>query len=471
MDINALLVVVTLIIGFYMAFNIGSNDVANAMGTSVGSKALTLKKAVFLAAILEFCGAFFIGAPVSQTIQHGIIHTDLFAFEPQIFVIGMLSALITTGLWLQIASHLGLPVSTTHAIVGAVLGFGATVGGFSSIQWSEISRIFGGWIFSPMISGAIAYFSFTAIQRKIFFSKEPVKETLRLFPLLFGSNLFIFFFCLFFQGSFFPYSASMATLLSLSLAGLLSFFSFRFFSRRYAQQKDLYSVVTSAHTLKIDKALKHLQQVENSLQESWGEEISPVRKTIASLKEKMDQFANTDSDNSPFLKVERIFMFLQVTSACLVAFAHGGNDVANAVGPVSAIIQVLQGEKVQSVFAISPWLLAFGGVGIVLGLVFLGWKVIETVGTKITELTPTRGFCAEFGAAITILLASKLGLPISTTHALVGAVLGVGLARGIRALNLSTLKEIVLTWIVTIPLCALFCAAVFVALKNIILTI
>jgi inorganic phosphate transporter, PiT family len=471
MDISTLFVIITLIFGFYMSFNIGANDVANAMGTSVGSKALTLKKAVFLAAILEFCGAFFIGAPVSQTIQHGIIHVDLFSFEPMLFVIGMLSALITTGLWLQIASHLGIPVSTTHAIVGAVIGFGAALGGFSSIQWSEITQIFAGWIFSPLISGALSYFLFTVIQRSIFFSKNPLHEAIRLFPTFMGLSLFVFFFSLFFEGSVVSFSFPFALFLSLCLASLTSFISKMYVKRKYAPATPTYGLVTSAHTMKIEKALKQVHQVQKSLDSSWEDEITPVKSQIAALKEKMHSFSEKTVSDSPFFKVEKLFVILQVFSACLVAFAHGGNDVANAVGPVSAILRVLSGEALQSSFPISPWLLAFGGMGIVLGLVFLGWKVIETVGTKITELTPTRGFCAEFGAAITILFASKLGLPISTTHALVGAVLGVGLARGISALNLSTLKEIALSWIVTIPACAIFSSVVFIALKALFATI
>lgn len=469
MDINFILIAITLVFGFYMAFNIGSNDVANAMGTSVGSKALSLKKAVCLAAILEFCGAFFIGAPVSQTIQHGIIDTSILSVDPYIFVVGMLSALITTGIWLQMASHLGLPVSTTHAIVGAVIGFGVSVGGISMVQWHEVSRIFSGWIFSPFISGALSYFLFTIVQKKIFFAKDPIKETTKLFPFFLGSLLFVFFFCLFFEGSFFPLSLLAAITYAFSLAAIGAFATFFIMKQKNSKLDPVYSVVTSAHTVKVGKALKHLKHVEDALHDSWKGEIGPLTKQVENLKAKMDEYSKENP--SPFITVEKQFIFLQIVSACLVAFAHGGNDVANAIGPVSAIVQVLNGHALQSSFTISPWLLAFGGAGIVLGLLFLGWKVIETVGTKITELTPTRGFCAEFGAALSILLASKLGLPISTTHALVGAVLGVGLARGMHALNLKTLREIALSWIVTIPLCAIFCSIVFIALKSVITTI
>lgn len=335
-----------LILGFYMAWNIGANDVANAMGTSVGSKALSLKQAVVLAAILEFSGAFFAGSTVSETIQKGILDLSFFQSDPLAFVLGMMGSLLATGVLLQLASYLGLPVSTTHAIVGAVIGFGCIAGGIEAVRWDVLGWIASSWILSPLLSGLISYAIF-------------------------------------------------------SLIGFI----------------------------------------------------------------RLRQPALSTPSSSSYQGLEKIFIPLQILSACLVAFAHGTNDVANAIGPVAAVIGVLKTGTLSSQSAVPTWLLALGGGGIVLGLATWGWRVIETIGKKITELTPTRGFSAEFGAAATILLASKLGLPISTTHALIGSVLGVGMTRGIKALNLQIIKEIVVSWIVTIPLCALFSILAFYFLK------
>lgn len=348
MDPYLLVKGVALILGFYMAWNIGANDVSNAMGTSVGSKALTLRKAVLLAAILEFAGAYLVGSNVSETIQHGIIDPQVFHSDPMIFVLGMMGSLLATGLLLQLASYYGLPVSTTHAIVGAVIGFGAMVGGMEAIHWPILSGIIASWVLSPILSGLLSYAIFKVI------------------------TLFV-----------------------------------------------------------------------------------PVL-----------QFSGGVTASEP-MNEERIFGYLQIVSACLVAFAHGANDVSNAIGPVAAILGVLKTQTLSDHASVPTWLLLLGGVGIVLGLATWGWRVIETVGKKITELTPSRGFSAEFGAAATILLASKFGLPISTTHALIGAVFGVGLARGASSLNFKILGEIAISWVVTIPLCALFSILTFYVLKFI----
>lgn len=346
MDYGILFYTLALLFGFYMAWNIGANDVANAMGTSVGSKALSLLQAVILAAALEFSGAFLAGDAVSETLQKKILPPETLSLPPEMFILGMLSALLATGILLQIASYFGLPVSTTHAIVGAVTGFGALVGGMSAVSWSTVGKIALSWVLSPLFSGLAAYFLFS-------FAKQ--------------------------------------------------------FVRRLAAPQGNVTV---------------------------GQEGT-----------------------------EKIFTFLQIGSASLVAFAHGANDVANAIGPVAAILATLKKGAPPLEAAVPTWLLALGGGGIVLGLATWGWRVIETVGKKITELTPMRGFAAEFGAASVIFLASRWGLPVSTTHALVGALIGVGLAQGTKALNLFVIWEIVISWIVTIPLCAGGCVAIFYVLK------
>lgn len=417
MELTTVLEVLALVLGFYMAWNIGANDVANAMGTSVGSKALTIGRAVVLAAILEFSGAFFIGSNVSETIQKGIITTEIFQSDPQIFVLGMLGALLSTGILLQVASYFALPVSTTHAIVGSVIGFGMFVGGLDAIHWAEVGWISLSWICSPVLSGAISYFIFRIIERHILFAKNPSQTMQKIVP------CFVF--------------------LCFGVASL---------SFLYQGLSQMHLNFSFGLALSISLSLSAVTAVASSL--------LLRRSPVFSI-------ANSTSSVEVISSIEKSFVYLQILSACLVAFAHGANDVSNAIGPVAAILSVLKTQMIDQKSVVPSWLLAFGGVGMVMGLATWGWRVIETIGKKITELTPTRGFAAEFGAATTVLLASKLGLPISTTHALVGAVFGVGLVRGIKALNLATFKNIVLSWVVTLPLCSLFSVCLFYILKLI----
>lgn len=400
-----------------MAWNIGANDVANAMGTSVGSKALSLKKAVLLAAILEFSGAFFVGSSVSETIQKGIIELSIFQGDPMIFVFGMMSSLLATGALLQLASYFALPVSTTHAIVGGVLGFGLCIGGTAAINWSELGWIVASWIASPLLSGALSYAIFRFIQQKILFASDPIAAGQKLAPYFVFFSFSLVPLSVLYQGLDLEVSAGFA----LSLSALIGL----------------------AAAL-ICRLLLEQPQMRLILEKGSSSYAFPLEQPHG---------------------VEKIFVSLQILSACLVAFAHGANDVANAIGPAAAIIGVLKTNTLGSQSTVPTWLLALGGTGIVIGLATWGWRVIETIGQKITELTPSRGFSAEFGAASTILLASKLGLPISTTHALIGSVLGVGFARGLKALNFQTIKEIVVSWIVTIPLCAIFSILTFYLLK------
>lgn len=465
MDLIFLLKSFTLLFGFYMAWNIGANDVANAMGTSVGSKALTLKKAVFLAAILEFCGAFFVGSSVSETIQKGIINPEIFSFHPMIFVLGMLSALLATGLWLQLASYLGLPVSTTHAIVGAVLGFGAVIGGMQAVHWGEILSISLSWVLSPLLSGLLSYLLFTLLQRQIFYSLRPVTQAKKIVPFLAFFCFGIFLLSILYDGlaNLHLHLSFVQALFIASLFGFLAFIIYFLLLKKVGLESQIETspYLSAQHMISLEKAAKHLQRVQLSSEGTLQETTSHTLEQIKKLKENLKKDQKFVQSYYPYSQVEKIFVYLQVISASLVAFAHGANDVANAIGPVAAIMEVLRTNMVSQNTFVPSWLLGFGGIGIVVGLATWGWRVIETIGKKITELTPTRGFCAEFGAAATILFASKLGMPISTTHSLVGAVLGVGLARGLQALNLAMLRSIVLSWIVTIPICAVLSIILF----------
>lgn len=472
------LLVISLVFGFYMTWNIGANDVANAMGTSVGSKALTLAKAVILAAILEFAGAFLIGGDVSETIQNGILDTQLFADNPMILAYGMISALLGTGIWLQLASYFGWPVSTTHSIIGSLFGFGLVVIGPTAIHWNEIYYIVLSWILSPFLGAIVSYLVFQIIQRKILFSADPFRSAKRIAPLFVVGIFFTFGLGLFLKGvpklglnfNFVP-----ALLISLSLgvfAGLVSAF---FIHRKQPREQDEHLYRETAIKQQSDyqlirglnKSIKHLRRTKTYATGALQEQVSSMLTELSAASHDTRKKINRHSNDHEMSQVERTFSILQIISACFVAFSHGANDVANAIGPLAAVISILKTKSIHFSPTIPLWLLAVGGGGIVVGLMTWGWRVIETVGRKITDLTPTRGFAAEISAAVVILLASRLGLPISTTHTLVGAVLGIGLARGIGALNLRILKDIVGAWVITIPAGALFTIITFYILKGI----
>ena len=472
MEIETVLKILTLLIGFYMAWNIGANDVSNAMGTSVGSGALTLRKAVILAAILEFSGAYFVGANVSETMQHGLIDTSLFLTQPIVLILGMCGALLGTGVWLQVASYFGLPVSTTHAIVGSIIGFGWAIGGAQAVQWSETIAIVSSWIISPVIAGILSFILFSFLQRKILFALDPSERARKLLPPLVFVVLATFTLSLLFNGlknlqleiSFFT---AISAALIIGICGcFLTYLLIRRFALPELSSSSRYRPQT---VISLEKAMKHLQRVHLASFDQMHDKVGHLLSEVRDLSEELKKETRFSERASDYQSVERMFVFLQILSACYVAFAHGANDVANAIGPVSAVLDIIDKGRVSELSLIPSWLLAFGGLGIVIGLATWGWRVIETIGKKITELTPTRGFSAEFGAATTILIASKLGLPISTTHCLVGAVLGVGLARGMRAINLTMVRDIILSWVITIPASALMSICAFYLLKTLFL--
>lgn len=470
--IDTLLIIIILLTGFYMSWNIGANDVANAMGTSVGSKALTLKKAVLIAAILEFSGALLLGSNVSETLQSGLINTDYFSHDPTNLMIGMLSALLATSIWLQIASYFGWPVSTTHAIVGAIVGFGVIIGGIGAIHWKEVASVASSWVLSPLLSGIISYLMFSLLQKKILYALNPIYAAKRLAPYLVFIVMTTFCIGTGMDGfEHFDIEISLPLLFSFAaLIGILSGILAQFLIKR-AKISTLVpstgSIRGAAQILSLNKAIRHLKKVRlassGEVRLSIGECITSLKNAIDRIKEKVDAKPPVQSD---YKAVEGVFSYLQIISACFVAFAHGANDVANAIGPVAGVLRIIMyPHDAIGAAQIPLWLLILGGIGIVVGLATWGWRVIETIGKKITELTPSRGFCAEFGAATTILIASKLGLPISTTHCIVGAVLGIGMAKGISAINLRMIRDIVLSWIITIPSSALACIIFYYIIK------
>ncbi len=388
-------------LALYMAWAIGANDVANAMGTSVGSGALTIFQAVIVAGVLEFCGAFFVGGHVTETVRNGILEASAVAEHRELVIYGMLGALAAAATLLLVATRYGLPISTTHTIVGAIVGFGSVGLGIDVVAWGKVAQIVASWVTSPLIGGSLAFAIFHLIRRLILDREQPMREARRYGPVFFFIVTFVISLVTLFKG-----------LKNLKLD--LDFPD---------------ALLASAAIGLLGAALGHffLTRVKGD-DEATG----------------MDRFRN----------VERVFSVLQVMTACAIAFAHGSNDVANAIGPLAAVIQGVKGEALAGKAAVAPWMLMVGGVGIVIGLATWGYRVMETVGRKITELTPSRGFAATLAAALTIVLASRLGIPVSSTHILVGSVLGVGLARGIGALDVGVVGRILVSWVATLPLAA-----------------
>ena len=454
------LLILALVFGLYAAWNIGANDVANAMGTSVGSKALTIGQAVLLAAIFEFLGAVFFGSYVTETLQKGIIElppTD----SPYVMVLGMLSSLFGTGLWLHIASVWGLPVSTTHSIVGAIVGFGITAGGLQAISWGKVGSIGLSWVISPVLGALVAFLVFSSLRKAIFFKAAPLAEAKKLMPYL--SSFVIFILCFSLCTSVGRISIATASWVSIALA-LITYVGVQLLERSLIPKETVHE---KNHTADM-KRLFQLEKLKKRTDVT--SELVTIDNEIEQIAKRLHPDLHFQFESLQFRRIEKMFAILQILTACMMAFAHGANDVANAIGPLQACIRGLNLDATYSYLTHEKSMLIYGGLGIILGLSTYGWKVIETIGKKITELTPSRGFSAEFAASITILFASRLGFPISTTHTLVGAVLGVGLAGGLATLNLRTIRDIVFSWIITIPAGALFSIVTFEILSRLLLT-
>ena len=407
-------VVLAVIFGFYMTWGIGANDVANAMGTSVGSKAITVKQAIIIAAVFEFAGAFLAGGHVTKTIRKGIIDASSIADNPEIMVYGMLASLFAAATWLVIASVKGWPVSTTHSIIGAIVGFGVVGIGVDAVQWQKIGTIVASWIVSPVVGGVIAYLLMLSIRRLILNRSEPFEMAKRWAP------MYVF------------------------MVGFIV------------------ALVT------VFKGLKHLN-IELSVVQSFLVAIligalSALLGWFLIRNIKIDKEANKDF---LYASVEKVFTPMMLVTASAMAFAHGSNDVANGIGPMAAIVSIVQsgGEMAQK-SALPIWILLLGGGGITLGLATMGYRVMKTIGSKITPLTPTSGFCATLAAAATVVIASRTGLPVSTTQIAVGGVIGVGMARGIGAIDLRVVGGVFVSWIITLPVGGLLAAFFFFTLKG-----
>lgn len=401
--------------GLFMAWGIGANDVANAMATSVGSKALTIKHAIIIAAIFEFSGAVLAGGEVTKTIRKGIIDAGGLAATPELLVYGMLAALLAAGCWLLIASSKGWPVSTTHSIIGAIVGFAIVGIGMHAVNWGKVGFIVASWVISPLLAGVVAFTIFRSVQKLILDTENPFDNAKKYVP------VYIF------------------------MAGFMI------------------SLVT------LVKGLKHIGLETTTMENyTYAVVVGLVIMVIGKYFINRIQFDQSLNKDFHYASVEKVFGVLMIVTACAMAFAHGSNDVANAVGPVAAVVSIVHNDGAIGQKSVLPiWVLLIGGVGIVIGLMMYGHKVMATVGRKITELTPSRGFAAELAAATTVVMASGTGLPISTTHTLVGAVLGVGMARGMAALNLTVIRNIFMSWIITLPAGGILAILFFFTLKGI----
>ncbi|MCW9715098.1 inorganic phosphate transporter [Avibacterium sp. 21-594] len=411
---GTLLVIITAAFGFFMAFGVGANDVSNAMGTSVGSGTITAKQAIIIAMIFECAGAYLAGGEVTETIKSGVLNPIEYVATPEILALGMMAALFSSGLWLLIASRMGWPVSTTHTIIGAIIGFGLITVGPNSIDWSAIRNIVGSWFITPVIAGVVAYGIFFSTQKLIFDTEKPLRNAQKYGPYYMGLTIFIL---------------SVVTMIKgLKHVGLH---------------------LTGSQTFFISLAISALSVVASH----FYFRSKKFRQTVKS---------------GTFGAVEKVFSILMLLTACAMAFAHGSNDVANAIGPLSAVVSIVDnGGEIMAKSPLAWWILPLGAAGIALGLIVMGYKVMATIGTGITDLTPSRGFSAQFATATTVVLASGTGLPISTTQTLVGAILGIGFARGIAALNLTVIRNIIASWVITLPAGAFFAILIYYVLHAI----
>jgi PiT family inorganic phosphate transporter len=430
-------------LALYVAANLGANDVANSMGTSVGSKALTLRQAIIVAGILEFSGAVLFGQGVSETLATGVVNAQVFAAQPQVFLIGMVSVLIACGLWLQIATSRGLPVSSSHAVVGAIAGFSCVAAGINAVDWRTIGTISLTWVATPVASGALAALFYSVVKYSILDRPDPLSQMREWIPWLSAAMLSVF---------------GIIVLPSVVNVALVQTGAIAAAHDRFGWNLPIHDIVIGIGAIAAIgltlNSWKKLESVEN--EKDRGEKAEGI---------------STNSSPTPKLRhslIEQQMARFQVLSACFVAFSHGSNDVGNAVAPLAAIAYIRRtGSFPSEDFSVPLWILVVGGAGIVIGLTIWGKNVIATVGEKIIELQPSGGFCAELATATTVLLASRFGLPVSTSHALVGAVVGVGLIKAWKTVRLQTLLSIGSAWLVTIPIAAGLGAIIFSIAQSI----
>eukprot|EP00128_Syssomonas_multiformis_P004378 Colp12_sorted_trinity150504_noHs@7351 len=473
------ILVLGFILAFFLALAIGANDVANSFATSVGAKVLTLKQACILASIFEMLGCFLIGQHVSETIRKGIVDPETFADDPAELMLGMLTALATSTIWLFIATFFKLPVSGTHSVVGALVGFTLVARGADSVKWWAVGKIAMSWVLSPLLSGFVSVTLFLVVRKFILNRENSVEAGLAALPLFYSVTVGINLFSVTYKGSpllhfdEIPLWGCFVIVVGggIVCAALVYVFLVPWTRRhvygysRLENETEHTVTPAAAAVMASAEAGSSSKKAHNKL--DIDPHISPNLLPIRSESTASLLAVRTEVPDDNGLEVaatEKLFSTLQVLTAVFGSFSHGGNDVSNAIGPMIAIYTVWNTGEVSQSSDIPYWLLALGGVGIVLGLWVWGRRVIETVGSDLTAMTPSRGFSIEIGAALTVLVASNVGLPISTTHCKVGSVVGVGRVEGKSSVNWSLFRNIAISWIVTVPFCGLTAAALMAAL-------
>jgi PiT family inorganic phosphate transporter len=414
--------VIVCLLALYVAWNLGANDVANSMGTSVGSKAITLRQALIIAGILEFTGAVLFGHEVANTLATEVADPNLFANNPQVLLQGMVSVLVACGIWLQIATSQGLPVASSHAVVGAIAGFSWLAAGKEAVDWNSLGFICLAWLLAPLLSGLLAGLFYSLLRRWLL-NPLQARHYLAATDSLHQLREWI------------PWLSSIL----LGIFGVIvlpTLFNQPVFNSFPLPRHDLSLIIGAIAAI----GLTNL---------GWQQ--------LSNLQQQM----NIDEKQI----IEKIMGKFQVLSACFVAFAHGSNDVGNAIAPLAAIAYILQNNSVPlNDLNVPSWILILGGFGIVAGLAIQGKKVITTIGENIISLQPSSGFSAEIATATTILVASRFGLPVSTSHALVGGVVGIGLIQGKGQVRWETIKSVILAWVVTLPISAIISGISFTIL-------
>ncbi|MEG3910594.1 inorganic phosphate transporter [Microcoleus sp. w1-18aA5] len=446
-------------LALYVAANLGANDVANSMGTSVGSKALTLRQAIIVAGILEFSGAVLFGQGVSETLATGVVNAQVFAAQPQVFLIGMVSVLIACGIWLQIATSRGLPVSSSHAVVGAIAGFSCVAAGINAVDWRTIGTISLTWVATPVASGALAALFYSVVKYSILDRPDPLSQMREWIPWLSAAMLSVFGIIVL------PSVVNVALVQTGAIAAAHDRFGWNLPTHDIVI--GIAAIAAIALTLNSWKKLESVEKEEGSAAD-FVTDVTDARNKKEGIFSHSPTLPLSPSPPPRHSPIEQQMARFQVLSACFVAFSHGSNDVGNAVAPLAAIAYIRRtGSFPSGDFSVPLWILVLGGAGIVIGLTIWGKNVIATVGEKIIELQPSGGFCAELATATTVLLASRFGLPVSTSHALVGAVVGVGLIKAWKTVRLETLLSIGSAWLVTIPIAAGLGAIIFSIAQSI----
>ena len=472
------------VVAFVMAYGIGANDVANAFATSVGAKAITLKQALLIAAFMEFFGATLMGSHVTDTIAKGIIDAELFTEEPEILMVAEMCALMSASVWLLLATIWGLPVSTTHSIIGALIGCGIVARGFSAIHWDKVVEIVISWFASPVLSGILTFLLFLFVRNCILRAKESFERALKFYPIMVGVTFAVNIFFIIYKGS--PQlnldetplwlGLLISVVLGVIISVVLTFTMVPCLRKRSlkiqteeddakAQPTKSVSANPDAPMAAANTAVTVSVPVEETKKETKAtkDALGVLNPDVhAELKDEESQVYKMHKNAEKFdARTEHVFTFVQVVTATFDSFSHGANDVANSIGPFAGVVSIYVHRGISDKSEVPIWILILGGAGIVAGLATLGYKIIASIGVNLVRVTPSRGFTIELGAAIVVLIGSRLGIPLSTTHCQVGSTVGVGVLEGKKGINWKLFLEVFAGWVLTLVVAALGAAGFF----------